>query len=126
MTVLHFVIPGPPRPAQRARVFQRKGTNAISSAIPRETREYQNRLRIHAMAAVAANRWRPGRGPYALEMDVYRERAVGDWDNHGKNSDAFTGVIWEDDRYVVDAHVRLFIDRERPRVEVTVRVLEGS
>jgi len=125
MNTIRFAIPGRPQPIQRARVFVRKGTNKISSAIPRDSREYESHMRVCAMAAAAIYKWRPGRGPYALLLDVYRRERVGDWDNYGKGADAFKGVLWEDDRYVVDARVRLFVDKVRPRIEVVVAELKN-
>lgn len=62
---------------------------------------------------------------YRLLVTAYRDSARRcDWDNIGKlPSDMGNGVLWNDDEQVDDGQVLKLIDRERPRLEVTVEVL---
>jgi Holliday junction resolvase RusA-like endonuclease len=60
-------------------------------------------------------------GPFVLRMDVYRSEKRGDLDNYIKNVDALTKAgVWSDDAAVEEIHARLFVDRVKPRLEVTV------
>lgn len=123
---LHFVIPGPPVATGRPRAFVSKSGHA-STYMPDASRKYQETCRVHAMAAAMKARWKPVSAPCAIELKVYRRERRGDIENIQKGvQDAMNRVVYVDDRQVVEAHVWLHLDRERPRVEVTVRVLEGA
>lgn len=44
-----------------------------------------------------------------------------DWDNwHKAICDAMTGVLWEDDSQIIEAHVGKYVDKGNPRVELDV------
>jgi Holliday junction resolvase RusA-like endonuclease len=81
-----------------------------------------------ARSAMARARWRPGPDAlFLIELNVFRAQRAGDWDNFAKAiTDALTKAgAWRDDRYIEDARVRLFVDREYPRVDVLVQELVG-
>ncbi len=69
-----------------------------------------------------------GAGPFAVTLDVYRAANRGDADNYAKGvKDAMTKAgVWDDDRHVTSLTVRMFLDRERPRVDVEVLSLSPS
>ncbi len=46
-----------------------------------------------------------------------------DWDNLGKVTDALNGIVWEDDKQVVDGQVIKYYDRE-PRLEIVVKQID--
>lgn len=116
---LAFVIPGPPQPKERPRVGKRGHVYT-----PRRTSSYEGKARVNALAAVASCRWRREPGSrYAVDLAVYfpdaRRR---DLDNVAKAVlDACDGVAFADDAEVDELHVVRAVDRERPRVEVSVR-----
>jgi Holliday junction resolvase RusA-like endonuclease len=69
----------------------------------------------------------PARGPVALHVDFYMGNARKvDWDNLAKLvCDALNGIVWDDDSQIVRADVGKFVDRAKPRVEMTVwRLIE--
>ena len=63
---------------------------------------------------------------FALEVDAYLpDGRTKDWDNIGKLiSDALNGIAYKDDKQVKDGHVRLFVDKNNPRTDVRLYILE--
>jgi Holliday junction resolvase RusA-like endonuclease len=116
---LSFVIPGPPRPKQRAR----RGRNGHWYT-PKETRAYEGVVHWYAARARARKRW-PMDASYRVEVVLYMpDRRTRDGDNVLKSiQDGANGVLWKDDRQVVETTVRKDLDRDDPRAEVVVEVL---
>jgi len=57
----------------------------------------------------------------SVTAHIYRPRASGDLDNRLKALlDALNGLVWEDDRQVVEIHAYRNDDKANPRVEVIV------
>ena len=51
----------------------------------------------------------------------FKDKRNHDIDNHNKLIlDAGTGLIWKDDGQIVELVLRKFIDKENPRVEMTI------
>lgn len=86
---------------------------------PTATREYET-----LVGDAAALEWRrePMRGPLSLKLTFYRaNRRRADFDNLTKAVvDALQGVILFDDNQIVTALIHKRVDRERPRVEITI------
>lgn len=122
MKTLRFTIEGRPVPCQRARVYFDKRSGKRRGFTPDATREYEQRVRLFAIAAVARARWTFNAGDrFWFSVRIYRAAERGDWDNFAKAiADGMNEVVWPDDRCVDDAHVQLFVDRIRPRAEVEV------
>lgn len=147
---LRFVVPGKPQGKQRPR--RGKGGRFYT---PPETKHYEHLVRSTSLRHVLASR-RPGtdrwtaipesqrwpvdhRGPVEVELQVYwPDRRRRDADNVLKSvMDGLqtprkgwgSGLI-TDDSQVVRASVAVSVDRERPRAEVVVRMvnegLEGE
>ena len=78
---------------------------------------YQARSQFHG---------EPLRGRLAIEVTIYfKTKRRADWDNfHKLSMDALSGIVWEDDSQIEQALVRKCYDKERPRIEVEVRVLQ--
>jgi Holliday junction resolvase RusA-like endonuclease len=118
---LTFVVPGPPVPCARARVAPSRKTGKMRAVTPGSTRAYEERVRVHAMAAVAKARWKPRAGGYVVGIVVERVARRGDWDNYAKAvCDACNGILWPDDRCIVEAHVVLGVNADNPRTIVKV------
>lgn len=63
----------------------------------------------------------PMTSPLAVTVALYwADRRKHDIDNIKALLDALTGIIWEDDGQIVDLHITKAIDKERPRVDMTV------
>lgn len=44
-----------------------------------------------------------------------------DWDNfHKLSMDALSGIVWEGDSQIVEAHVSKRYDKKNPRIEITI------
>lgn len=44
-----------------------------------------------------------------------------DWDNfHKLSMDALTGMVWEDDEQILEAHVSKRYDKGKPRIEIEI------
>lgn len=87
----------------------------------REARDYKR-----AVAGIGmAKRIQPLTGEVAVLIRVYRARKAGDADGFGKVLlDSLEGVCYENDRQIVDYHVKRFDDRDNPRVEIEVWQVE--
>lgn len=60
-------------------------------------------------------------GDVALELRLFRPQRRGDLDNRIKAVlDALNGVLYKDDKQVVELHAFLADDKHNPRVEVTI------
>lgn len=63
-------------------------------------------------------------GELAVTLHVYRPRKVGDIDATQKAVfDALNGVLWHDDKQIVEMHVYRHDDKLCPRVELEVTAL---
>ena len=117
---LTFAVAGNPVPKARPRVY---GRRTITE--PR-TLQYEALVRRSAALAKRNVAW-PLDGRYQVVIVVHRESEVRcDLDNVAKAIlDAANGVLWNDDHQVDDLRaLRGRVDRECPRAEIYVRVLD--
>lgn len=114
-----ITIPGPPQPKERAR--QGRGRRWYT---PERTRRYEAAVR-EQMILHAPCGW-PADAEYAVEMRAYFPDARGrDLDNVCKACcDAGNECLWADDRQVVRVTMERAIDRENPRTELVITVLD--
>jgi crossover junction endodeoxyribonuclease RusA len=116
-----FTVPGPVVPWQRAAsVGARRFT-------PAKQRQYQQLVRMHALAARPRGPWLPSKSSrYRVDVEAYLpDERRRDLDNVAKTIlDALNGVLYLDDSQVTVLMVATHVDRERPRVEVRVVELE--
>jgi len=121
MMDVHFVVPGPVVPWQRAAsVGARRFT-------PAKQRQYQQLVRMHALAARPRGPWLPSKhARYRVDVEAFLpDERRRDLDNIAKTLlDALNGVLYLDDSQVTVLMVATHVDRERPRVEVRVVELE--
>jgi len=114
--IVEFTVEGPPLTWKRTNAYAGKRIT------PKAQRAYQALVR-HVATLHRPAGW-PMEARYRLHVVAFRARDAGDWDNYAKNvSDALQGALYFDDRRIVDGRCTLEIDRERPRVEVTVEAL---
>lgn len=73
----------------------------------------------------AKQQWKkePLQGDIKIEIELYfGTKRIADWDNfHKLSMDALSGIVWEDDSQIVDARVRKFYDKEKPRIEILIK-----
>jgi crossover junction endodeoxyribonuclease RusA len=123
MIELHFVVPGPPLPKQRAR--QGRGGHWYT---PQPTRDYEQAVSAYAMVSRVRSRWgrADARCRFVVTVDAYLpDERTRDIDNVGKSVlDALNHNVWRDDRQVSRLVVNRHIDRSAPRTEVTIARLE--
>ena len=121
---LRFTIAGDVVPAQMGAILPngrvaRKGTERV--------RAYKQHVGLLAMLAVNTFRWQSTREEsfaVTYRLFVGNARTI-DADNCAKAlGDAIKGVVFPDDRQIVELHVFKSIDREKPRVEVTIDRLD--
>lgn len=63
----------------------------------------------------------PFKGDITVEIYLFfPDNRKRDIDNIKGLIDALTGVCWEDDSQIVDLHIRKYIDKDKPRAEITV------
>lgn len=79
-------------------------------------------------ARQARAQWKgpPIAGPVEVSIAIFfGTRRKCDWDNfHKLSMDALTGIAWEDDSQIQLATVRKGYDKERPRMEITIKEME--
>jgi len=116
------VVPGVPVPCARARTYRDARKGRMRTVTPTRTRSYESLVRDVAQLTANKEGWRIVSGDvYEVWLGIYREARHGDWDNYAKATcDAMQGIVYRNDRAIEDSHVRLRIDAECPRVEVTV------
>lgn len=107
-----------PLPPSSNRYWRHVGSRVLLS---RQAREYRDRCRLVAVAQ------------YGGELLSERVRVVadvymslrGDLDNRIKQLlDGLEGAVIENDRQVVDLHLRRHLDRENPRIEFAIEEVE--
>lgn len=134
LTCIPFTVPGPPVAKQRPRV-----TKSGHTYTPKETQHWESTCRILAHQAMQGAK--PHEGAVSLRITAHFQipktwpkwklkaepwATVGkDLDNIAKAVlDACNGVVYADDRQVVELHVNKHYD-ETPKVEVEARFLAG-
>jgi Holliday junction resolvase RusA-like endonuclease len=131
---------GKGRPRSRV-AWTKDGRPFVAVYTPSDTRQYELALSWAAKTAMRGHP--PFEGPLEIYVeahfgvppswsrkkrdaalaDVIRPTGAPDWDNCGKVTDAFNGIVWRDDSQVVDARV---IKRyaEQPLLRVKVKEAE--
>jgi len=124
VTEFSFTIEGRPATWQRTNhVLQGK---RLIRKTPKKAREAKRRVHMSAWQA------RPRGWPLDAEYEVvtvgyWPDRRYGDVDRLSSLvMDGLEGVLYAQDRQVVAQSSRRYLDKEHPRTEVTVRVLEGD
>ena len=123
-----FAVKGQPRPKERPRFSGHAYT-------PKKTREYEQSVRIAAMAALA--KWRAendyahwnAAGPFSLNVFFFMEdKRTRDLDNCLKSiSDALEKLLYNNDRQLDELYAYRDFDARSPRAVVTLRRLrEGE
>lgn len=82
-----------------------------------------DKAKAFRMMAQIALRWTEYQfeGSIAVELHVYRPRKAGDIDGTQKAVfDAMNGLLWVDDKQIIEMHVYRHDDKHCPRVELTV------
>jgi Holliday junction resolvase RusA-like endonuclease len=108
-------------PPSTNHLYQRSGRGVFMLPKVREAKE--------AIAWEARSQYRgePLDGPVRLKIAFHwpdaRRR---DWDNNKVLYDACTGILWKDDSQIFEVHLTKGIDRERPRVEMTVEAIDAK
>lgn len=100
------------------------GTNNLYAHVGRQrflTPKARANKEALAWEARSQFRGKPLSGPLAVEVQLFwPDRRKHDIDNIKVLLDSLTGIVWEDDGQIVDAHLIKEFDRERPRVELRV------
>jgi Holliday junction resolvase RusA-like endonuclease len=118
--ILIFSVDGDPVPKQSFQVGRAGGTGQTSGYTPPRVKAWQKA--VSWMAHVA---WPevPMTGPVMVVIEFrLRTHRRQDLDNLSKAIlDALNGVVWEDDKQVIDLHLRKVYDRDKPGITVGVK-----
>ena len=112
LTEQAFTLPLPPSANRYWRNW--RGRMVISS----EARKYKEQVSkvLAEQGAVCL-----GDGPVAILMRVFRKIKSGDLDNRIKVVlDSLRGIVYQDDKQVVEIHAFRHDDRDNPRVEIQI------
>lgn len=118
---MRFTVPGKPAPKGRPRFVRGRAVT------PQRTRDYEAHVQITIMHALARlEGWRrEGRKRVHLMFEL-DSGVRGDIDNLAKAVlDACNGLLWLDDRQVVDLHIQI-LDAPTPRTVIVVEDLGGE
>ena len=102
--------------------FKRVRTNGKFRYNDPHYSEFKNALGYIAKAAMQDKT--PLKGAVKLFADVYQKYEptalkAGDWDNHAKAiCDALNGICYEDDRQIIEGHIRLF--KGEPHINIFI------
>ena len=133
--IVEFEVEGLAVPKQRARVStDRNGnTHAYYANRSRNSKRlsYPEYMQLVIAQCTNALRNAPGYyggadivGCYRIEVDSYRTSLQGDWDNLGGTfSDALQGLIWCDDKQIIEGEVKKFLVKRSKDCRVVIRVL---
>jgi crossover junction endodeoxyribonuclease RusA len=65
-------------------------------------------------------------GNVCVWVDIYRERKAGDLDNFFKLMfDSMQGILYKNDKQIVEIHARMFDDKSNPRAMMSVAEVAG-
>lgn len=119
--MIKFEVATDPIPLARARFGRGR------AYLPKRSQEY--RCRVAEAAIQALDGQEPMTCNLSCTVEVYRKyrpatRQFGDLDNHIKATlDAVQGLIFDDDKQVVEIKAAKHVDKERPRLVVTFNEL---
>ncbi len=91
--------------------FKRTLTNGKRRFNDKRYSEFKNQLGTFARAAMKGQA--PLTGAIKINIEVYKKiiptaLKYGDWDNHAKAiSDALNGICYQDDKQIVEGHIKL-------------------
>lgn len=130
---IFFTVPGRPIPLERVRVEKKTlptGKVITRARTPDKSVVYRQIVQLHMNMGRARVRTWPSLTKAPLSLSLWIYWADG---NHGDGSnlvkaieDAGNGLLWHDDKQIAEGHFYGTIDREKPRVEVLVQIIEGT
>lgn len=114
---ISLILPMPPSSNRYWRTTVSKQGFAVTY-LSEEAREYKATVaKIASLGTLIV-------GDVAITVKVFRARRAGDYHNRMKVLfDALQGVVYADDKQIVEDHGYRFEDPQRPRVEVEIKVL---
>ena len=121
---MKLVLPiGPSANAYKRHYCSVDHTHAVKAWLTAEAEVFREH------AGWLAKAQRPGEdlivGEVRLTIHVYRPRRVGDLDNYAKVVlDALNGIVWEDDKQIVELHMYRYEDKANPRLEILIEEIE--
>lgn len=137
MKEVYFIVDGRVQPKQRPRVYRNKYTGQAHAITPRQTIEYENKVKASYIDAEGIK----FEGAVEMVVNIYTEipksvskkkRAemllnerpitkTGDIDNLFKAiSDALNGLAYDDDSQIVDGYIHKYYS-EQARAEIIIR-----
>lgn len=124
MKSLKFVCFGPPVPKGRPR-FSRKCGRAFT---PSKTRDYEAFVSDTAIKAVAAAESWPVDAKYCVSCTMYfGDKRRRDGINVMMSlQDAMNAVVYDDDSQIKRGHYEVLYDKDDPRLEVCVTVIDDA
>jgi len=112
--VIAFVVEGQPIPKARPRVVNGHAYT------PDRTRNWETA--VAWCARVAMGTQKPLTGDLSVTLEFRRKGKLrADLDNMCKAMDGMNGIVWHDDKQVVELHAKVCYGSEQPGVTVEVR-----
>jgi len=118
-TPLVIRVPGPPVGKERPRA-----SPSGHFYTPPRTQAYEKTVRLFALQAMKASGWVKTEANVKIWVHAYvADKRRRDLDNLEKvAADSLNDLVWEDDSQIVESHAYKKLDRDNPRLEITVEV----
>ncbi len=120
MREIKFSVPGHPIGKQRPRVFTHRQSGKVMAMTPKKTAAYEDNISYGYISMSRGYRF-PDKTKIRLDVVAYfKNDRRSDANNvYRLVADALEKIAYENDKYVVGS-CDYFIDKENPRLEVTV------
>lgn len=114
-------------------VTEAQSSVTVVLPVPPNANHYYTIFRGRKILSAEARRWKAGvagllygrkpiSGPVSMTLRWYRASKTGDLDGRIKaTQDILTGVLYEDDKQIVELHAYRSEDKHNPRIEVEVK-----
>lgn len=88
------------------------------------TKEGKSTKEVMEWEAKKQFKGKPLKGDIGVDIDFYISNPLSDLDNLLKATfDCLTGIIWEDDRQIIEILARKYVDKKNTRIEIIINEL---
>ncbi len=98
--------------------------NSLYYGVKRITKEGKDTKTTMAWEVKSQYRGKPLQCDIGLDIDFFVPNQLSDLDNLLKGTlDCLTGILWDDDRQIIEIMARKYVDKKNPRIEILINQL---
>lgn len=136
MVILEFSVETDPRPKKRPKVYRwstvnpsEKDENTLAELIRQHPncpeKPYTGQIRVQLKFYKNPPKSTPNWQLEYMDLGYIRPNKSPDLDNYVKLVlDALNGILWEDDRYIIEMHSGKFYTTSEPKIEIVMEHVE--